>query len=127
VPGIPQVPGQQAAAMQAPAPTFGQFPIPGQAPGYTVDSVTGYPVPQGVAPTPSMPGQALQQAQGQNAAAPAAPQVSDEELEEQFWQEPVKAARALVEREWERLVQEKLLPLIAQREAYFGQVFGTQI
>lgn len=128
VPGAPpQMPGQGQSTAPVQAPMFGPGPVPGQLAGYSVDPVTGYPVPQGVAPTPQIPGAVPQQAPGQNAAAPAAQQVNDEELTEQFWQEPVKAARTLVEREWDRLLQERLMPLIQQREAYFGQVFGQQI
>src|SRR5690606_33318925 len=67
--------------------------------------------------------QPFQGPQQTSSQQPAAPQVSDEELQEQFWQDPVKATRPMLDR-W---LQEQLLPLIQQREAYFGQVFGQQV
>lgn len=102
------------------APTMGQGVPP------TVQQTFGYPAGQ----FPAMGQQPTTPTQAQTAAQPAAtpePEIDDEELQEQFWNDPVKASRTLTQQVVRQTIQEQLLPLIQQREAYFGQVLGQQI
>lgn len=74
-------------------------------------------------------GQAQPTGQQQTAAQTAASeQESEEDLDEQFYTKPSQAAQKVAERVLERKAQEFMqkyvLPQIAQREAYFGQVMG---
>lgn len=137
---LPPVPG--AAQVVQPTPQAGGAQ---QQPGLppTVQQIFGLPmagamgVPGMVPPaSPFVPnagfpafGQAQPTGQQQTAAQPAASeQENEEDLDEQFYTKPSQAAQKVAERVLERkaqeLVQKYVLPQIAQREAFFGQVMG---